>query len=119
MYRAKSKIREADKKAVRLLCSSFNESLRSGKEYKVALTKMIESQKQFIPQLKGLDSNAVLASYNAQIVVSLPQELRNRAIKLIAYLMQKHINPKLSDSDSFFMEVFIDEQLLQLKEWLK
>ncbi|MBU3633122.1 hypothetical protein [Polynucleobacter sp. AP-Feld-500C-C5] len=119
MYRAKSKIREADKKAVRLLCSSFNESLRSGKEYKVALTKMIESQKQFIPELKGLDSNSILASYNAQIVVSLPQELRNRAIKLITHLVQKHINPKLSASDCFFMEAFIDEQLLQLKEWLK
>lgn len=119
MHRAKSKIREADKKAVRLLCSSFNESLRSGKEYKVALTKMIESQKQFIPELKGLDSNSILASYNAQIVVSLPQELRNRAIKLITHLVQKHINPKLSASDCFFMEAFIDEQLLQLKEWLK
>ena len=80
---------------------------------------MIESQKQFIPELKGLDSNSILASYNAQIVVSLPQELRNRAIKLITHLVQKHINPKLSASDCFFMEAFIDEQLLQLKEWLK
>jgi len=119
MCSAKSRIREADKKAVRLLCSSFNESMRSGKDYKAALIMMIESQKQFIPALRTVDSNSILASYNAQMVVSLPQELRNRAIKLIIHLMQKHVNQNLNDSDGFFMEVFIDEQMLELKEWLK
>ena len=113
----KSKIREVDKKAVRLLCSSFNESLLSGKDYKTALVKMIESQRQFIPELRSVDPASVLAGNNAQMVVLLPPDIRKLVIKLINHLLTKHINPLLDPADIFLMEVFVDKQILELKEW--
>ncbi len=117
MEKTKSKIREVDKKAVRLLCSSFNESLLSGKDYKTALVKMIESQRQFIPELRSVDPASVLAGNNAQMVVLLPPDIRKLVIKLINHLLTKHINPLLDPADIFLMEVFVDKQVLELKEW--
>lgn len=117
MEKTKSKIREVDKKAVRLLCSSFNESLLSGKDYKTALVKMIESQRQFIPELRSVDPASVLAGNNAQMVVLLPPDIRKLVIKLINHLLTKHINPQLDPADTFLMEVFVDKQILELKEW--
>lgn len=117
MEKTKSKIREVDKKAVRLLCSSFNESLLSGKDYKTALVKMIESQRQFIPELRSVDPASVLAANNAQMVVLLPPDIRKLVIKLINHLLTKHINPLLDPADIFLMEVFVDKQILELKEW--
>lgn len=117
MEKTKSKIREVDKKAVRLLCSSFNESLLSGKDYKTALVKMIESQRQFIPELRSVDPASVLAGNNAQMVILLPPDIRKLVIKLINHLLTKHINPLLDPADIFLMEVFVDKQILELKEW--
>ena len=115
--KTKSKIREVDKKAIRLLCSSFNESLLSGKDYKTALVKMIESQRQFIPELRSVDPASVLAGNNAQMVILLPPDIRKLVIKLINHLLTKHINPQLDPADTFLMEVFVDKQILELKEW--
>jgi len=117
MAKTKSKIREVDKKAVRLLCTSFNESLLSGKDYKAALVKMIESQRQFIPELRSVDSASVLAGNNAQMIILLPPDIRKLVIKLITHLLTKHINPLLDPADIFLMEVFVDKQILELKEW--
>ena len=117
MAKTKSKIREVDKKAIRLLCSSFNESLLSGKDYKTALVKMIESQRQFIPELRSVDPASVLAGNNAQMVILLPPDIRKLVIKLINHLLTKHINPQLDPADTFLMEVFVDKQILELKEW--
>ena len=115
--KTKSKIREVDKKAIRLLCSSFNESLLSGKDYKTALVKMIESQRQFIPELRSVDPASALAGNNAQMVILLPPDIRKLVIKLINHLLTKHINPQLDPADTFLMEVFVDKQILELKEW--
>lgn len=117
MAKIKSKIREVDKKAVRLLCTSFNESLLSGKDYKAALVKMIESQRQFIPELRTVDSASVLAGNNAQMIILMPPDIRKLVIKLITHLLTKHINPLLDPADIFLMEVFVDKQILELKEW--
>jgi hypothetical protein len=117
MAKIKSKIREVDKKAVRLLCTSFNESLLSGKDYKAALVKMIESQRQFIPELRTVDSASVLAGNNAQMIILMPPDIRRLVIKLITHLLTKHINPLLDPADIFLMEVFVDKQILELKEW--
>jgi hypothetical protein len=117
MAKIKSKIREVDKKAVRLLCSSFNDSLLSGKDYKAALVKMIESQRQFIPELRTVDPASVLAGNNAQMIILLPPDIRKLVIKLITHLLTKHINPLLDPADIFLMEVFVDQQILELKEW--
>ena len=117
MAKIKSKIREVDKKAVRLLCTSFNESLLSGKDYKAALVKMIESQRQFIPELRTVDSASVLAGNNAQMIILMPLDIRKLVIKLITHLLTKHINPLLDPADIFLMEVFVDKQILELKEW--
>ena len=117
MAKIKSKIREVDKKAVRLLCTSFNESLLSGKDYKAALVKMIESQRQFIPELRTVDSASVLAGNNAQMIILMPPDIRKLVIKLITHLLTKHINPLLDPADIFLMEVFVDKQIMELKEW--
>ena len=114
-----SKIRVADKRAARLLCQAFNDAMRSGIDYKAALVKMIDSQKSPIPELKNLDSKSVLAVSNLQINVMFPHELRKNAIQMVSYLLHKHINPNLDGADRFTLEVFVDEQLLPLKEWLK
>jgi hypothetical protein len=37
---------------------------------------------------------------------------------MMMYLLNKHINPNLDGADRFILEVFIDEQLLPLKEWI-
>jgi len=114
-----SKIRVADKRAARLLCQAFNDAMRSGIDYKTALVKMIDSQKSKIPELKTLDSQSVLAASNLQVNVMFPHERRKNAIQIVSYLLHKHINPKLDGADCFTMEVFVDEQLLGIKEWTK
>ena len=114
-----SKIRLADKRAARLLCQAFNDAMRSGADYSTALVKMIDSQKSQIPELKTLDSKSVLAASNLQVNVMFPNELRKNAIQMVSYLLYKHINPNLDGADRFTLEVFVDEQLLPLKEWLK
>jgi hypothetical protein len=113
------KIRVADKRAARLLCHAFNDAMRSGIDYKAALVKMIDSQKSQISELKTLDSKSVLAASNLQINVMFPNELRKNAIQMVSYLLSKHINPNLDGADRFTLEVFVDEQLLGIKEWTK
>ncbi len=117
--RARSKIRDQDKKAIRLLCTSLNDLLLSGKNYKTALVKMMESQKYFIPELRSLDSENILASYNAQMILLLPRDIRKIIIQLITHLITKHINPQLDAADCFLIEILVDKQLLQLKDWEK
>ena len=117
MKSSASKIRVADKRAARLLCQAFNDAMRDGAEYKAALVKMIDSQKTQISELKTLDSKSVLAASNLQANVMFPHELRKNAIQMVSYLLHKHINPNLDGADRFILEVFIDEQLLALKEW--
>ena len=112
-----SKIRVVDKRAARLLCQAFNDAMRSGVEYKTALMKMIDGQKSQISELRSLDSKSVLATSNLQVNVMFPHELRKNAIQMMMYLLTKHINPNLDGADRFILEVFIDEQLLPLKEW--
>lgn len=119
MSKSLSKIREADKKAARLLCASFNESMRNGSEYKAAMVKMVASQKQFIPAFRSLDANSVLATSNLQMNVLLPHEMRRNVTKLIVYLINKYINPALEPVDCFLFEAFIDEQILPAKEWVQ
>ncbi|QWD15057.1 hypothetical protein G6702_03345 [Polynucleobacter paneuropaeus] len=119
MKTSASKIRVADKRAARLLCQAFNDAMRSGAEYKVALVKMIDGQKSQIPELKSLDSKSVLAASNLQLNVMFPHEFRKNAIQMITFLLYKHINPNLGGADRFILEAFIDEQLLPLKEWVK
>ena len=114
-----SKIRVADKRAARLLCQAFNDGMRSGAEYKVALVRMIDGQKSQIPELRSLDSKSVLAASNLQVNVMFPHEFRKNAIQMIVFLLFKHINPNLSGADRFVMEAFIDEQLVPLKEWVQ
>lgn len=113
-----SKIRVGDKRAARLLCQTFNDAMRGGTDYKVALVKMIDSQKSQIPELKALDSKSVLAASNLQVNVMFPHDLRRNAIQMIIYLLHKHINPNLDGADRFTLEVFVDEQLLPLMDWL-
>jgi hypothetical protein len=115
--KSKSNIREADKRAVRLLCSTFNESMRNGKDFRAALLNMIDSQKKNIPELKGLDSKSVLAGHNLQMNVLLPKEIRVRTSQLISYLLKKQINPRLEAPDIFMLDIFIDDELIQLSEW--
>jgi|UniRef100_UPI0040475AF4 hypothetical protein len=117
--RARSKIRDQDKKAIRLLCTSLNDLLLSGKNYKTALVKMMESQKYFIPELRSLDSENILAGYNAQMILLLPRDIRKIIIQLITHLITKHINPQLDAADCFLIEILVDKQLLQLKDWEK
>ena len=119
MKTSASKIRVADKRAARLLCQAFNDAMRSGAEYKVALVKMIDGQKSQIPELKSLDSKSVLAASNLQLNVMFTHEFRKNAIQMIVFLLCKHINPNLSGADRFVMEAFIDEQLVPLKEWVQ
>jgi hypothetical protein len=118
MSKNSSKIRESDKKAARLLCASFNESMRNGVEYKVALVKMIESQKQFIPEFRKLDIQSAMAASNLQVNVFLPHELRRNVIQLIIYLITKHINPTLDGADIFLLDAALDEKILPAKEWV-
>ena len=108
----------SDKRAARLLCNGFNEAMRNGAEYKTALARMMDSQKLTIPQLKSLDSESVLAASNLQVNVMFPHEFRKNAIQTIVYLFNKHINPNLNGADRFILEVFVDEQLLPVKEWI-
>jgi hypothetical protein len=115
--KSKSNIREADKRAVRLLCSTFNESMRNGKDFRTALLSMIDSQKRNIPELKGVDSKSVLAVHNLQMNVLLPKEIRVRTSQLISYLLKKQINPRLEAPDIFMLDIFIDDELIQLSEW--
>jgi len=119
MNSTSSKIRIADKRAARLLCNGFNEAMRNGAEYKIALAKMMDAQKLAIPQLRSLDSESVLAASNLQVNVMFPHEFRKNAIQMIVYLLHKHINPNLDGADRFILEVFVDEQLLALKEWVQ
>lgn len=114
-----SKIRIADKRAARLLCNGFNEAMRNGAEYKTALARMMDTQKLAIPELRSLDSKSVLAASNLQVNVMFPHEFRKNAIQMIVYLLHKHINPNLNGADRFILEIFIDEQLLPVKEWVK
>jgi hypothetical protein len=114
-----SKIRVADKRAARLLCQAFNDAMCGGTDYSTALVKMIDSQKSQIPELKTLDSKSVLAASNLQVNVMFPHELRRNAIQMISYLLHKHINSNLDGADRFTLEVFIDQQLLGLKKWIK
>jgi hypothetical protein len=115
----KSNIREADKRAARLLCSAFNDAMRSGKGFRDALLIMIDSQKSNIPELRGLDAKSMLAGHNLQINVLLPKEIRARTSQLISYLLKKHINTGLRPPDIFLLDIFIDESLLPLSEWHK
>ena len=108
----------ADKRAARLLCQAFNNAMRGGAEYKTALVKMIESQKSQISELRSLDSKSVLAASNLQVNVMFSHEYRKNAIQMIAYLLHKHINPNLDGADRYILEAFVDEQLIQLKEWV-
>ena len=108
----------SDKRAARLLCNGFNEAMRNGAEYKTALARMMDSQKLAIPQLKSLDSESVLAASNLQVNVMFPHEFRKNAIQTIVYLLNKHINPNLNGADRFILEVFVDEQLLPIREWI-
>ncbi|QWD97852.1 hypothetical protein C2740_05660 [Polynucleobacter sp. MG-5-Ahmo-C2] len=108
----------ADKRAARLLCQAFNDAMHGGAEYKTALMKMIDSQKSQISELRSLDSKSVLAASNLQVNVMFPHEYRKNAIQMIAYLLNKHINPNLDGADRFMLEAFVDEQLLDLKEWV-
>lgn len=117
--KSKSGIREADKRAVRLLCSTFNDAMRNGKDFRTALVNMIDSQKRNIPELKGLDSKSLLAGHNLQMNVLLPKEIRVRTTQLISYLLKKQINPRLEAPDIFMLDIFIDDELLQLSEWNK
>lgn len=78
---------------------------------------MIESQRQFIPELRSVDPASVLAGNNAQMVILMPPDIRKLVIKLINHLLTKHINPQLDPADTFLMEVFVDKQILELKEW--
>lgn len=119
MKSSASKIRMADKRAARLLCQAFNDAMRGGTDYSTALVKMIDSQKSQIQELKALDSKSVLAASNLQVNVMFPHELRKNAIQMVSYLLHKHINPNLDGADRFTLEVFIDDQLLALKEWAK
>jgi len=114
-----SKIKVADKRATRLLCQAFNDTMCSGVEYKAALVKMIDINKSQIYELRALDSKSILAASNLQLNVMFPHELRKNAIQTIVYLLNKYINPNLDGDDRFILEVFIDEQLLPLKDWLK
>ncbi len=118
MRRNSSKIREADKKAARLMCASFNESMRHGAEYKAALVKMIESQKQYIPEFRDVDAQSAMAASNLQVNVFLPHEIRRNVIQLIMYLITKHINPTLSGADLFLLDAVLDEKILPAKEWV-
>ncbi|MBT8623103.1 MULTISPECIES: hypothetical protein [Polynucleobacter] len=108
----------ADKRAARLLSQAFNDAMRSGAEYKIALTKMMDSQKLLIPELRSLDSKSVLAASNLQVNVMFPNDFRKNAIQMITFLLYKYINPDLGGADRFILEAFIDEQLLPLKEWM-
>jgi hypothetical protein len=114
-----SKIRVADKRAARLLCQAFNDAMRSGAEYKTALVKMLDSQKYQISELRTLDSKSISAVSNLQVNVMFPHEFRKNAIQTIVYILRKHINQKLDGADCFILEAFIDEQLIQLDEWVR
>ena len=80
---------------------------------------MMESQKYFIPELRSLDSENILAGYNAQMILLLPRDIRKIIIQLITHLITKHINPQLDAADCFLIEILVDKQLLQLKDWEK
>jgi hypothetical protein len=117
--KSKSNIREADKRAVRLLCSTFNDAMRNGKGFREALLIMIDSQKSSIPELRGIDAKSLLAGHNLQMNVLLPRDIRVRVSQLISYLLKKHINSSLQSSDIFMLDIFIDESLLPLSEWMQ
>jgi len=117
--KSKSNIREADKRSARLLCSSFNDAMRNGKGFREALLIMIDSQKSSIPELRGIDTKGILAGHNLQMNVLLPKDIRMRVSQLISYLLKKQINPSLQLSDMFMLDIFIDESLLPLSEWVQ
>jgi hypothetical protein len=49
--------------------------------------------------------------------VMMPSELRRMTIEIISYLIVEHINPKLDPVDKFELGVFIDREIISLRDW--
>lgn len=110
-------IRTADKDVARALCQSFNRHFLDGKDVKSSLVQMMNANKSHYPELRSIDSEKILAQFNAQMKVFLPSELRNMTINIIRHVMTTHVNPDISSVDSFQLGIMIDSQIISLNKW--
>jgi hypothetical protein len=110
-------IRNADKEIARALCQSFNLSFLDGKDVKSSLLLMMDANKVHFSELRSIDSEKILALFNAQMKVFMPSELRNMTINIIRHVVTTHVNPDISSVDSFQLGIMIDSQVIPLKKW--
>jgi hypothetical protein len=110
-------IQNSDREATRFLCISFNRYFKEGRSLKISLMGMIDLSKKSLSQLRDIDSEKILAPFNAQMKVMMPSELRRMTIEIISYLIVEHINPRLDPVDKFEIGVFIDREIISLRDW--
>lgn len=110
-------IRNADKEIARALCQSFNRSFLDGKDVKSSLLQMMNANKMHYSELRSIDSEKILALFNAQMKVFMPSELRNMTINIIRHVVTTHVNPNIDSSDAFQLGIMIDSQIIPLKKW--
>lgn len=110
-------IRNADKEIARALSQSFNRSFLDGKDVKSSLLQMMNANKMHYSELRSIDSEKILALFNAQMKVFMPSELRNMTINIIRHVVTTHVNPNIDSSDAFQLGIMIDSQIIPLKKW--
>ena len=110
-------IRTVDKDVARALCRSFNRYFLEGVDVKSSLLQMMNSNKSLYSDLRSMDSEKILALFNAQIKVFMPSELRNMTINIIRHVVVTHVNPNISSVDAFQLGILIDSEIVPLRKW--